>query len=239
MDLNNESTGSASDEEFARALDEALARDPQNATGYQAPARPQGKFELQNISHVHESIMNWMIANPQLSLKHCAAHFGYTQSWLSTLIHSDIFQARLREKQDAVFSGIKEDIATKLGALADVGVERLQEKLETSDDPKLIMEATKLALSSLGFGAKTNASAPSTQNAQNIQNNYYVASSADLSAARERMREVGSVSSPSLPAPVSSDATPDSGGEVAAPSLTDMRELAYAVMQKPADGPRD
>lgn len=238
MEQNNEEQ-QTSDEEFARALDAALALDPQNATGYKAPARPEGKFELQSISHVHESIMNWMIANPQLALRECAAHFGYTRAWLSTLIHSDIFQARLREKQEAVFSGIKEDIATKLGALADVGVERLQEKLETSDDPKLIMEATKLALSSLGFGQKTNASAPGTQNAQNIQNNYYVASSADLSAARERMREVGSVSSPSLPAPVLSDATPNEPEQVAAPSLEDMRELAYAVMQPPEEPSSD
>lgn len=194
------------DDEFTRALNEALEADPQQARGPSSPAPKEQP--ILSLSHVHESIMNWMIANPEKPLKMCAAHFGYTRAWLSTIIHSDLFQARLREKQEAVFSGIKEDLQTKLGALADVGVEKLSEKLEDSDDPKFIMEATKLALEKLGFGNKTNAGAPGTQNAQQI-NNVFVASQADLEAARERMRAVGTVSSQQLPAPEPADATPN------------------------------
>lgn len=213
-----------SDEDFARALEEALASDSEHTARAAHRKGDQGgwnsgrttqvthgqseKFELQNLSHVHEAIMNWMIAHPNRNLRECARDFGYTQSWLSILIHSDIFQARLREKQDQVFSCIKEDVTTKLGALADIGVERLTAQVEASSDPKLIMEATKMALSSLGFGNK--AAAPAQQ-ATNIQNNsYYVASPADLEAARERMRQTGAGTvspSPAPDAPLLEDAT--------------------------------
>lgn len=195
-------------DEFEEALHEIFEAE---AAAPSTPAPPaKARFELGDVSHTHEAIMNWMIAHPERPLRDCAAAFGYSQSWLSTLIHSNLFQARLREKQDQVFSGIKEDLTTKLGALADIGVEKLQAKMETSEDPKFILETTKVALATLGFGAK--AGAGPVVNAQNVQQNFYVASQADLVAARERMRSSsGAVSSPDSQ-PLLGDATPSPAG---------------------------
>jgi hypothetical protein len=166
-----------------RALAEALAADEAQPQPDPVPPRPAPKFELSNISHTHEAVMNWMITNPEKSLRECAAHFRYTQSWLSVLIHSDLFQARLKEKQEQVFALVAQDVPAKLGALANIGTEKLLQQMEKSEDPKFIHEVTKTALASLGFGSK-GAGPANNVNAQNVQQNFYVASQADLEAAR-------------------------------------------------------
>lgn len=183
-----------SPEDFA-ALAQALHDDA-------APARsqlssPAPAPELKNISHVHEAVMNWMIANPSLPLRACADHFGYTQSWLSTMIHSNLFQARLKEKQEQVFSGVARSINDKLMAGADIGVEKLVQHLEKSEDPKFIKDTTQLMLEKLGFGAQTRVAGAGQVNAGPVQNNFYMASPQDLEAARGRI--TGGV----LPSPVS------------------------------------
>jgi hypothetical protein len=162
---------------------------------------PAPRVELQNISHVHEAVMNWMIANPQRSMADCAREFGYTQSWLSTMVHSNLFQARLKEKQDHVFADLAGTLNDKLAAGADIGVTKLIEKLEVSEDPKFIKETTNMMLDKLGFGAATRVAGAGQVNAGPVQNNFYMASPEDLQRARGRIAS-GAV----LPAP---DAAPE------------------------------
>lgn len=196
------------DDAFMSALNELLT----NETG-PAPkpviSSPAPRFELQHVSHTHEAIMNFMIARPDLPLRDVAHHFGYTQAWLSTLIHSDLFQARLREKQDIVFAAVAQDIPAKLAALADISLEKLTAKVEESEDPRFILESTKTALASLGFGNKGGA-ANGTVNAQNVQQNFYVASPADLEVARGRITGgAAPVSTAQMPGPAPVLATPN------------------------------
>lgn len=148
---------------------------------------PAPRFELKNISHVHEAVLNWMIANPSRKLSECAAAFGYTQSWLSTMIHSNLFQVALKAKQEQVFSGLAGTINEKLMAGADIGVTKLVEKLETSEDPKFIKETTTMMLEKLGFGAQTRVAGAGQVNAGPVQNNFYMASPEDLQQARGRI----------------------------------------------------
>lgn len=169
---------------------------------------PAPRTELLNISHVHEAIMNWMIANPQRSLKECAAEFGYTQSWISTIIHSNLFQARLKEKQEQVFSGMATNINEKLVAGANMGLEKLVDHLETSADPKFIKETTTMMLDKLGFGAALKTGNSVVNNAP-VQNNFYMASPADLAQARGRIS--GGVLPPAQIA--QGDATPSDDAE--------------------------
>lgn len=148
---------------------------------------PAPRTQLLNVSHVHDAIMNWMIANPERSLRECAQAFGYTQSWLSTMIHSNLFQARLKEKQEQVFSGIAVSINEKLAAGADIGVTKLVEKLETSEDPRFIKETTQMMLEKLGFGAATRVAGAGQVNNGPVQQNFYMASPADLEQARGKI----------------------------------------------------
>jgi hypothetical protein len=195
---------------FMEALSEIFDQDPKltmNAAvathglqeGVVAP-RP----DLQNLSHLHEAIINWMLVNPARPLRECAKYFGYSQAWLSIIIHSGLFQARLKERQDEIFNQTVVPLADKLNAAAHIAVEKLTEKLESSEDPKFILEGAKTALASLGFGGGSGKNSQ-VVNAANVQQNFYVASPADLEAARGRMGQIGTVS-PDHPA--LGDATP-------------------------------
>lgn len=184
------------------------------------PRGGQYVLDLKNLNHLHEAIMNWMLANPGGTLVDCARHFGVSSSWLSLLKGSDLFKARFKEKQELIFTQLAADIPAKLTAIAEVGIDRLQDVVETSTDPRVILETTKMALSSLGFGKPASAG---TVNAQNVQQNFYVASQADLVAARGRITggSTGLVSDgePSA-SPAPADATPiPTAAEPVAPQL--------------------
>lgn len=140
--------------------------------------------EIQRISHTHDQIMNWLIANPGVSLRECADYFGYTQGWLSQIIHSDVFQAKLKERQTDVFIRVADDIPSKLSALADVAIGKVQEALERSDNGRFAVDVFDKAMHRLGY-APNSARNPGPQ-AVMQQNNYFI-SRDDLAIARQSM----------------------------------------------------
>jgi hypothetical protein len=172
-----------SPEAFDQMMAEAEAQNRSHSRLGPAPARA----EIKSVSHIHESVMNWMIANPTRSLAACAQEFGYTQAWLSTMIHSNLFQARLREKQDVLFGDLATSLNDKLAAGADIGVTKLVTQLEKSEDPKFIKETTTMMLDKLGFGASNRVGGPGVVHNAPVQQNYYMASAADLAEARGRI----------------------------------------------------
>jgi hypothetical protein len=97
--------------------------------------------------------MTWLLLNPDLPLSACAVHFGVGQPWLSTLIHSDCFQARLREQQERLFSGVTAEIKEKLTAAAHLSLDRVMERLAVTADEGFILNANDKILKNLGYGA--------------------------------------------------------------------------------------
>lgn len=108
--------------------------------------------QIQSMSTMHESIIAFLIANPHMKKGDVARHFQVTPAWLSTIIHSDIFQAKLAERQDEFFSATTVPIKEKLENLADMAIDRLTETIETETDPHNIREAARLALDRIGHG---------------------------------------------------------------------------------------
>ena len=196
--MNNHST--EPDPIFAAALDAALrpadldaelaaVDDPSIPS---PPARPgdrrytrngEGKWQVQSLSHAHEAIMNWMILHPMGTARDCAAHFGCSAGWVTMLKNSDLFKARMRERQNEIMSLVASTSVEKLEAIADLSLDKILDELETTSDKKFIHETAKLALQSLGFGGGGKGGS-STVNAQNVQQNFYVATPSDLVAAR-------------------------------------------------------
>jgi hypothetical protein len=145
-------------------------------------ADSEGK--LVRLSHVHESIMNWMLLNPDRPLRECADHFELTQSWLSSVIHSDLFQAALKQKQERVFLRLAESIPEKLQRAADIGIEKLTDALEKTEDPDFILDATDKLLHRMGYAPQSSRNpggAPTNQ-----QNNFFIQAS-DLLDAQKQM----------------------------------------------------
>lgn len=150
---------------------------------------------VQKLSHTHEAVMDWLVLNPDRSLRECADHFGYTQPWLSTLIHSDIFQAKLAERRLEVNARIAASIPEKLTAVADIALDKLAEKVSASEDPDFILDAADRALHRMGFApasARNPGGSPGLPGPGPgaVQNNFFITGN-DLAQARQIMQAAG------------------------------------------------
>lgn len=136
------------------------------------------------MSPTHVQIVNWLLANPEKPLAACAAQFGYTQSWLSQVIHSDCFQAYLEERQIELFGDVRLSVRDRIIGLAHESLRRLAERVAVEPDLDKINNAADTALKALGYGAKP--AMPSTL----VQQQQVVVGTVDaktLAAARELM----------------------------------------------------
>lgn len=139
---------------------------------------------IQKVSHTHEMLLNWLIENPEKSLRMCADHFGYTQAWVSQIIHSDVFQAQLKLRQGEVFSRVAADIPEKLRGLADVAIEKVGEALEKSEDGEFALDVFDKTMHRLGYAPSTARNPGLPQVVQ--QNNFFIGKE-DLAAMRGKM----------------------------------------------------
>lgn len=147
--------------------------------------------QLQKLSPKHEAIMNWILENPERSRRECAAHFNVTETWLSIVVNSNCFQARLAEKQEVIFSVVASDIPTKLRGAAAIAIERVTELLPGAPGD-YALDAMDKTLRHLGFGApKSGPVAAGPQGTVNVQQNFYSASPKELAEARDMMQRVG------------------------------------------------
>jgi len=126
------------------------------------PGAPGGRTQLSKISYTHDAIIDVLIAHPMISQREIAARFQYTESWLSIMMASDAFKARLEMRRaELVDPTITATIEERFRALATKSLEVLQRKLEApSVSDNLAIQAANLAARSLGLGAGTAAPPP-------------------------------------------------------------------------------
>lgn len=110
---------------------------------------------ISSINHRHEQIINWLIANPHLSLGECARTFNYTQNWLSQVIHSDMFQAIYRRRVEEEGGLVVHTMANKLTGLAAAVVDKTLERIEMGlASERFLSDTTETVLGALGYSAK-------------------------------------------------------------------------------------
>lgn len=138
---------------------------------------------IQKVSHKHEAILNFLIANPTLKMGEVAAHFNVTFPWLSTIVHSHAFQDQLARRQDEVFeSAILHTVGEKLDAAAQVTMDAYLDKVPMFTADQLISAQDKL-LGRLGYGSNGKSAQIGTQ--INVQVNHV--SKEILEEARNRI----------------------------------------------------
>ena len=139
--------------------------------------------ELQNLTPRHDAILAYVMANPSVKRGEVARIFGVTESWLSTIIHSDLFQAKLKDRTDEVFSECLVPLVDKVNGLAHSALDNLAESLLVDKSVGVNFKTAEMALKMAGFG--TQGPGHSTPVVQ--QNNFFTVSSERLRAARERL----------------------------------------------------
>lgn len=107
--------------------------------------------EIQTVSYTHEALIDQLIAQPWTSQNEIAAHFGYTAAWISTIMQSDAFQAKLAERREAIIDpALRLSVEERFRGVIARSMEVLQEKLSLPYH----MVSDEVALRAADMGAK-------------------------------------------------------------------------------------
>ncbi len=108
------------------------------------------------LRYSHEAMVDLIIAQPDISQNQLAKVFGYTAGWISQILNSDAFQARLAarkiEIEDPVLRATVEE-RTKAIYLQSLAI--LEEKLSrpaTSVPDNLVLKAMELGARGISLG---------------------------------------------------------------------------------------
>lgn len=151
---------------------------------------------LQKLSLRHDSIAEWLAANPEKPLKDCAEAFGVSMSMLYRLTNSDSFREYLRSRKEELFARLVPTMREKIAAVADMSLDKLAEQVEKSDDPVYALEVADKMLHRLGY-APTKGPTEIVIGNKNVQTNTFAVSREALEIAREKvLQNAGRLPSP-------------------------------------------
>ena len=119
---------------------------------------PFSSQAIKRVHYTHDAMIDLLIERPTISQNELAAHFQYSVPWVSRIINSDAFQARLAvRKGDLVDPSLLLTVEERLRALCDQSLGIVMDKLEKTKDADTALKALELSTKALGFGArKTN-----------------------------------------------------------------------------------
>lgn len=168
-----------------------MSQSPTAERHYVAPLirnRETGEgVQIKTLRNLHLSIMDFMLANPGLPQWAVANHFGKTQSWLSTIVNSDLFQLHYHERRKLIEDDQRRAINSKIFEMADKGLDKLIAGLD--DEEVSVSEKraiTRLALEAQG--ALAHGSKGPAVVIQNNQTQTQATANVDaVNAARERI----------------------------------------------------
>lgn len=119
---------------------------------------PGSNQRLQRVRYSHEAMIDVLIAEPATTQRELAAMFDRTEGWISIVLNSDVFQARLAERRELeVIPHVTASIKTRINAIASESLQRIHERLlDQAKPPKdeFLLATAKLATDALGYGAR-------------------------------------------------------------------------------------
>lgn len=123
-----------------------------NAVAFIARAARPHLPGIKRVGVKHEAILNFLLANPLVKMGDAAEHFKVSRAWLSLIVHSDVFQRKLRERQDIHFDHSILPAMEKVQLVADLALDRMLECLPYESDVGKLNLVADRALSRLGYG---------------------------------------------------------------------------------------
>jgi hypothetical protein len=129
------------------------------ASGSGAGDRLPARTQIQKVRYSHDAMIDLIIENPWVHQNELAAHFGYSPAWISTVMATDMFKARLAQRRDEVIDpALKASLEERFRAVVTKSLQVLQEKLEAPVVPdNLVLRAVELGAKALGLGGNAQA----------------------------------------------------------------------------------
>lgn len=113
---------------------------------------------LKKVRYTHDAMIDQIIANPGVSEIELGELFGYSKVWVSRLMCSDAFQARLAlRKEEIVDPKLTASVEERLRGAAMKSLEIIQQNLEANPNFGNAMKVAELTLKAGAYGARTQA----------------------------------------------------------------------------------
>lgn len=123
---------------------------------------------IARVKYSHDGFIDLLIERPGITQGEIAATFGYTQAWVSRVMNSDAFLARMAQRKgDIVDPAIVQTLEEKFRTLASLSLDVVIDKLSTVKNPDTALKALEISSKALGYGAR--------QANVNVQQNFVVA----------------------------------------------------------------
>ena len=114
--------------------------------------KPKG---VAKIRYTHDAMIDLIITEPAISQGEIARNFGFTEGWISQLINSDAFQARLAERKGELTDPlIIKSIEEKMKGVVSQSLDIVMRKLEATQSADLALKVLEVGTRSLGMGAQ-------------------------------------------------------------------------------------
>jgi hypothetical protein len=123
------------------------------------PVTGAQKNGIAKVRYTHDAMIDAILAEPSIKQNDLAVLFDRTPGWISLIINSDAFQARLEERRGEVIDPtLVASHKERISALADVSLQRLMDRVGgpaqlVSDD--FMLQTAKFATTALGYGARS------------------------------------------------------------------------------------
>lgn len=140
------------------------AQTPIPRTGFNPMASSvSARDAIARVKYSHDAMIDFILADPTVSQAAIAAHFGYGQAWVSRIMNSDAFQARLAARRaDIIDTTLVATVDERFKAVINKSLDVVLEKLHTNPSFDVAIKAAEVAAKAMGYGAKPQV---------NIQNN--------------------------------------------------------------------
>lgn len=159
--------------------------------------------------HPHyEAVLNWVLLNPHRNDAEGAKELGFTHTWFSIIINSDIFQEKLRERateMGVALAPFAQGIYGKMLHAADLAMDETIRKLEAKTGSETFISNTRDALLDRLFDKQSQS--PARDGSSAVKHVHVHASS--LREARHLLDTLGSVEDATV---VSAQPAPSTGG---------------------------
>lgn len=136
------------------------------------------------LSALHEAFADFILMNPQATLRQMGLYFSYSPAWICTVINSDMFRAYLAKRRIEICSTIAQDLPRKLELAAHLATEKLIEMIPLVEDVDTAVDVFDKVLHRAGYAPNTRAAPAIGQ-----QNNVFYLSKDDLKQAQGRLIE--------------------------------------------------
>ena len=111
--------------------------------------------QIQKVRYSHDAMIDILVMNPWVHQNQLAAHFGYSPAWISTVMATDMFKAKLAQRREEIVDPeLRATLEERFRGVIEQSLRVLQQKLSAPTVPdNLVLRAAELGAKALGMGS--------------------------------------------------------------------------------------